>query len=503
MTEENNNVPELQNYLDAEKKARNSIQTAQHNARVAFDAALDATKDSPEDHYINIDKLKDESERAKFKENLEAIFKSIRDAIILLDRELKIVEFNESARRICGLPDINKARGTKFDLLHKYCEGECIDALVETKKTNLPAERNLLECFNIKMCRCLVSVITYPLLDSNEQFNGCVIVVRDETRLAVLESTLQERHQFHNIIGKNEELQKIFSLIEILSDTQTTVLITGENGTGKRLIAEALHYHSKVAGNAPFVVVSCSSLSDNLLESELFGHVKGAYTGAISDRVGRFQKAEGGTIFLDEIGDISSAMQLRLLRILEERVFERLGDSETIRANVRIVAATNQDLQKKVRDGKFREDLYHRLKVVELKIPALRDRREDIPLLVEYFIEKLNTKLNKSIKTISTEVKTIFIDYNWPGNVRQLYNTMEYAFITCDNTVITIDNLPSDFNNTKASDRTPVETDKIIDRQQIVQALEKTGWNKSKAARLLGIYRVTIYKMMKKFSIKE
>ena len=438
-----------------------------------------------------------------FKDNLEVIFKSIRDGIILVDRELKIVEFNESARRICGFPHIKRARGKKFEILHKYCEGECIEALMETKTTKRPAERDRFECFNIKMSRCLVSVTTYPLFDSNEQFNGCVIVVRDETRLAVLERTLQERHQFHNIIGKNKELQKIFSLIETLSDTQTTVLITGENGTGKRLVAEALHYHSKGAGNVPFVVVSCSSLSDSVLESELFGHVKGSFTGAISDRVGRFQMAEGGTVFLDEIGDISSTMQLRLLRVLEERVFERVGDSNTIKANVRVIAATNQDLRRKVSEGKFREDLYHRLKVVELKIPPLRERYEDIPLLVEHFIRKLNARFNKNIKSISTNVQIIFMQHKWPGNIRELYNTMEYAFITCDNNVITIDNLPSEFENMRARDRNRVETGKIIDRQQIVQALEKAGWNKSKAARLLGIHRVTIYKMMKKYYIKE
>lgn len=439
----------------------------------------------------------------KFKENLEAIFKSIRDGIVMVDRELKIVEFNESARRICGLPHINEARGKKFVILHKYCQGECIDALAETKKTELPAQRSRFECININETRCLVSVTTYPLFDSNEQFNGSVIVVRDETRLAVLESTLRERHQFRNIIGKNEELQKIFSLIEALSDTPTTVLITGENGTGKRLVAEALHYHSKTAENTPFVVVSCSSLSDNVLESELFGHVKGSFTGAISDRVGRFQKAEGGTVFLDEIGDISETMQLRLLRVLEERVFERVGDSDTIKANVRVIAATNQDLRRKVREGKFREDLYHRLKVAELKIPPLRERYEDIPLLVEHFIKKLNTRLSKNIKSISTNVQIIFMHHKWPGNVRELYNTMEYAFITCDNSVIEIENLPSDFENMRARDRRRVETDKIIDRKQIVQALEKAGWNKSKAARLLGIHRVTIYKMMKKHYIKE
>jgi PAS domain S-box-containing protein len=446
-----------------------------------------------------------ESELWEFKENLEAIFKSIRDGIILLDRELKIVEFNKSARRICGLPDINKARGKKFELLHKYCEGECLDAVTETKKTKLPAERNRFECFSIKMSRCLVSVTTYPLLDNKEQFNGCVIVVRDETQLAVLESSLQEHHQFRNILGNNHDIQKIISLIEILADTPTTVLITGESGTGKKLVAEALHYHGKGSEKKPFVVLSCSSLSDNVLESELFGHVKGSFTGAISDRVGRFQKAEGGTIFLDEIGDISGAMQLRLLRVLEEREFERVGDSKTIKVNVRVIAATNQDLRRMVRNGKFREDLYHRLKVMEITVPPLRERRGDIPLLVDFFIEKLNVRLNKHIKFVSADVQKIFMYHKWTGNIRELYNTMEYAFTTCDNTVITIDNLPSDFKNIRARDRRPrrIETGKTNDRQQIVQALEKAGWNKSKAARLLGIHRVTIYKMMKKYGIKE
>ncbi|MFV1975468.1 MAG: sigma 54-interacting transcriptional regulator, partial [Candidatus Scalindua sp.] len=359
-----------------------------------------------------------ESELWEYKENLEAIFKSIRDGIILLDSELEIVEFNESARRICGLPDINKARGKKFELLHINCEGECLGAIMETKNTKLPAERNRFECLSIKKSSCLVSVTTYPLFDNKKQFNGCVIVVRDETRLAALEGNLRERHQFHDIIGKNENLQKIFTLIDALSDTPTTVLITGENGTGKRLVAEALHYRSKGAENTPFVVVSCSSLSDSILESELFGHVKGSFTGAISDRVGRFQKAEGGTIFLDEIGDISNIMQLRLLRVLEERVFERVGDSNSIKANVRVIAATNQDLRRKVSEGKFREDLYHRLKVVELKIPPLRERYEDIPLLLEHFIQKLNKRLNKNIKSISANVQKIFMHHKWPGNIR-------------------------------------------------------------------------------------
>ncbi|MDR4497517.1 MAG: sigma 54-interacting transcriptional regulator [Candidatus Scalindua sp.] len=434
----------------------------------------------------------------EFKENLEAIFKNIKDGIILLDSEQRVVELNNSARRICGLPDINKARGEKFETLTKKCEGECLQALLETLNTKLPAERSRFECSS-----CLVSVATSPISDIQGKFKGCIIVVRDETRLAVLEANLRERQQLHNIIGKSDGLRKVFSLIEILSETPTTVLITGENGTGKGLAAEALHYHQKGSKKKPFVVVSCSSLSDSLLESELFGHVKGAFTGALSDRVGRFQMAEGGTLFLDEIGDITHMMQLRLLRVLEEKVFERLGDSTTLKADVRVIAATNQDLRRKVSQGKFREDLYHRLKVVEITMPPLRERSEDIPLLVEYFIKKLNMRLHKNIESLSTTVLKRFMDYQWPGNIRQLYNTMEYAFITCDTSVITIDNLPSDFKNMRVRDRRSEETDKRNDRNQIIKALEKSGWNKAKAARLLGVHRVTIYKMMKKYSIKE
>jgi transcriptional regulator with PAS, ATPase and Fis domain len=442
-------------------------------------------------------------ERMEYKNNLEAIFKTIRDGIILLDNELKIVEFNESARRICDFPDINQARGKEFELLHINCKGDCCEAVMETKKTMHPAEKNRFECFNSNKPKSLVSVSTYPLHGIKGKFNGCVVVVKDETKLAVLESCLQERQQFHNIIGKCKEMLTIYSMIETLSDTPTTVLLTGESGTGKRLVAEALHYHVKGSEKKPFVVVSCSSLSDNLLESELFGHVKGAFTGAVSDRAGRFQMAEGGTVFLDEIGDISVSMQLRLLRVLEERVIERVGDSNTIKVNVRVVTATNRDLRRQVRDGKFREDLYHRLKVVEIALPPLRHRLGDFPLLIDFFINKLNLRLNKHIKAVSKEVQKIFINYKWPGNVRELYNTMEYAFTICDNSIITKDDLPIDLTNIESHNRRRIVTGKTNERQRILQALEKTGWNKAKAARMLSIHRVTIHKKIKKYRIIE
>ncbi len=436
----------------------------------------------------------------EYKRNLVAIFK---DGIIMVDREQRILEFNDLAGRICGFPDINNARGKKFQSFIRGCNGSCLENLFETTKKNLLAERRRFECFSGDKSRSLVRVSAYPLFDNQEQFNGCVIVVRNETRAAVLEGDIHECKHFQGIIGKSGNMQKIFSMIETLSDSPTTVLITGESGTGKRLVAEALHYHGKGSENIPYVVISCSSLSDSILESELFGHVKGAFTGAVNDRIGRFEKAEGGTIFLDEIGDISDAMQLRLLRVLEEKVFERVGDSNTIKANVRVIAATNQNLRRKVNEGKFREDLYHRLKVVELTIPSLRDRREDIPLLVEHFVGQLNVKLNKQIKSICPNVLKIFMDYKWPGNIRELYHTMEYAFVTSNDNVITMRNLPYDFEITRVNNRRRGEARKINDRLQVLQALEKTDWNKAKAARLLDIHRATIYKMMKKHNITK
>lgn len=429
----------------------------------------------------------------EYKDNLDAIFKSIKDAIITVDKNLVILQYNKTAEEICGFPGNNEAKGKKYESFTNNCSATCLEALTETLKTKLPAENNRFEC-NRCGTRRVVSAITYPLFDNKNKFDGCVLILKDETRLANLESDINERHQLQNIIGKSDKMQKVYSFIEMLSNTQTTVLITGGNGTGKDLVAEALHYH-KEDSKKPFVVVNCTALSDNLLESELFGHVKGAFTGAVSDRVERFQKADGGTIFLDEIGDISNTMQLRLLRVLQNMEFERVGDSTPIKVNVRVIAATNQDLRKKVKLGNFREDLYYRLKVAVLGIPPLRDRREDIPLLVDYFKEKLNKTLNKNIKGLSADVQKIFMNYKWPGNIRELQHTLEYAFVLCNDSIITTDNIPSDFEGIIIDE---LQLKRKSDRDEIVQALEKSGWNKAKAARLLGIHQTTIYEMIKK-----
>ena len=243
--------------------------------------------------------------------------------------------------------------------------------------------------------------------------------------------------------------------------------------------------------------MNCSALSENLLESELFGHVKGAFTGAVSDKVGRFQKADGGTIFLDEIGEMSSRMQLRLLRVLQEMEFERVGDSTTIKVDVRVVAATNKDLFEQVRLGQFREDLYYRLKVVELTLPPLRKRREDIPLLVDYFLKKFNEKLNKKITGISVDVQKTFMEHSWPGNIRELGHALEHAFILCHQDTIILDHLPPELR------AVGLRWNKDDYYQALRQALEKTYWNKTEAARLLGISRQTFYRKMREYNIAE
>ncbi|MGR3317669.1 MAG: sigma-54 dependent transcriptional regulator [Candidatus Anammoxibacter sp.] len=439
-------------------------------------------------------------ENVKYQANLEAIFRSVNDAIITVDSELFVLEINEAARKLCGFS--RDVKGKPANSLLKACSERCYDALIETIKKKKPMEIYRIEWNSHDRTRLIVNLATYPLLDSQKRTYGCVIVVKDETRLTELECMLQKRQKFHNIIGKSDKMQRVYSFIDNLADTQTTVLITGESGTGKELVAAALHKHKKMS-NKPLVKVNCAALSDDLLESELFGHVKGAFTGAVNDRIGRFQKADGGTIFLDEIGDISNKMQLRLLRVLQEMEFERVGDSTPIKVDVRVIAATNQDLKKKIRLGRFREDLYHRLAVVELNLPLLRDIREDIPLLIDHFIKKFNEKFNKNILGISDDVQRIFMDYTWPGNVRELEHKLEHAFIFCYNPIITVGDLPVSFEGINRTKGYPLGEKRADDPKDVILALKNAGWNKAKAARQLGVTRRTLYLKIKKFNIQE
>jgi DNA-binding NtrC family response regulator len=438
-------------------------------------------------------------EKERYRQNLEAIFKSVKDAIITVDKNLSVIAFNNSAQDICNLSSNNIGKPFRCSI----CNGTCHNIIAETLRKKDAVEFYRFECKLEGKGDRFITANTYPLIDDAGVFSGVVLILKDETRLVKLERDLKESQQFYNIIGKSETMQKIYSLIESLKDVASTVLITGESGTGKELIAEAIHYMG-MRGCKPLVKVNCSALTEELLESELFGHVKGAFTGAIRDKEGRFKKADGGTIFLDEIGDISPKIQLKLLRVIQEKVFERVGDSTPINADVRIIAATNKDIKEKIRRGEFREDLYYRLKVVEIKLPSLRERREDIPLLINHFLDKLNKKLNKNIKNISADVNKIFLKYSWPGNIRELENSMEHAFILCQQDIITAEHLPSELRdaiNKKPSDYIKECIENEYDA--IVKALDKSAWNKAKAARLLGMSRRTIYRKIEELKIDK
>jgi two-component system, NtrC family, response regulator HydG len=439
-------------------------------------------------------------EKEKYRTNLEAIFRSVKDAIITIDQDSLVVEVNEAAGTMCGIS--REDIGKPFNSLGEMGKGRFQEIVEQAIRSGEPVEANRIVCQFENRPLLVISVRTYPLLSLQGQHSGLVMVLRDETHVEGLERERKEHRQFHRIIGNSGPMQKVYSLIKALAAVQTTVLITGESGTGKELVAEALHLASD-RSHKSLVKVNCSALPESLLESELFGHVKGAFTGAIRDHIGRFHRADHGTIFFDEIGDISPKVQLKLLRVLEEREFERVGSSTPTRVDVRVIAATNRDLMEKVSLREMREDLYYRLKVVEIRLPPLRDRREDIPLLVEHFREGFNLKFKKNIEAISADVLKVFLKHPWPGNVRELDHTMEHAFVLCNQDIITFEHLPPDFMSHPKGARHSADETRQADTRAILKALESTDWNKAKAARLLGIDRVTLYRKIKRYSLTQ
>lgn len=360
--------------------------------------------------------------------------------------------------------------------------------------------------------------ISGSVLNTDEGGRSIIEVVRDITERKKLESQLieseqrrivelKERYRFGNIIGKSPKMQEIYELIQVVAQTTTTVLLLGESGTGKELIARAIHYNSP-QHNKPFVEVCCSVLSENLLESELFGHVKGAFTGAIRDKIGRFEMANNGSVFLDEVGDISLGSQVKLLRVIQEREFIPVGGEKIRKVNVRIIAATNKDLKLAVETKEFREDLYYRLNVVPIYIPPLRERAEDIPLLTNHFMEKFRGKTGKPIESITSSSMNVLMAYAWPGNIRELENAMEHAFVKCDGTVIQPEALPLDIRQAKGQ-----EFKKSFDQRDLnigdlkkeilLKVLNETNWNPNESARKLNISRATFYRWLKKYNIKR
>lgn len=442
-------------------------------------------------------KLADEKDRCHT--NIEAIFRSVKDGIVTVDEKMQLVDVNSSAIQLCGFKEDN-FYGRSITTVVDQCSGACLEVMRDLLATKTELEVRHIECHRKDLQQQLVSVSASPLIDHLGNFSGCVMVLRDETRLCNLEKNINEIKAFDRMIGVGSQIAKVKQLIKALADVQTTVLITGESGTGKELTVEALHSAGSRSGG-PLVKVNCGALADSILESELFGHVQGAFTGAVKNRTGRFHLADRGTIFLDEIGDISPKMQLQLLRVIETMSFERVGSSHSEKVDVRVVAATNRDLAKKVAAGEFRQDLYYRLKVVELSLPPLRERRYDIPLLLRHFTEKFNRKFNKNIRAVTSEVEKLFQLYPWPGNVRELENSLEYAFILCDQHVISVSHLPAELQNHSRDGSGPPGEARDLVAEDIERALKKTDGNKAKAARLLSMSRRTFYRKMTKYHI--
>lgn len=438
------------------------------------------------------------------KNKLQAILNSIADGVFTINKEWKITSFNNSAEKITGIKEKHAIGKKCFEIFRSdICQKEC--PLQKTLRDGKTISNFELEIRTKNRGRIPISISTALLRDEKGNIIGGVETFRDLSEIKELKEEIKGRYSFQNIIGKNERMQEIFNLIERIKDLDSTVLITGETGTGKELVAKAIHYNSP-RKDKPWIIVNCGALPDTLLESELFGHTKGAFTDAKFDRIGRFEMAHQGTIFLDEIGEASQNVQLKLLRVIETGEFEPVGTSRTKKVDVRIISATNKNLKELIKEGKFREDLYYRLNVISINLPPLRERANDIPLLVEHFVNKFNEKFKKKIKKVSDEVMDLILDYPWPGNVRELENAIEHSFTHCRGTTILLEHLPEDIKNYEITDFEKILKSKDpfeeAEREIILNSLKKNDFNIEKTAKNLRIDRITLYRKIKKLDIE-
>ena len=440
-----------------------------------------------------------QAESQRYFSHLEAIFRSVTEGIVAVDTGLRVAQANQAAEAICGF-DAKEAQGMNWGELDCDCTQACRKVLNLALEGRVPVKRQRLTCWQDGNRQQLVIANATPLQDQSGRHLGAVLVLRDISRLAQLERELEERRGFHRLVGASPAMQRVYQLLEDLADTDATAVITGESGTGKELVSEALHF-SGPRREKPLVKVNCSALAESLLESELFGHVRGAFTGAVKDKTGRFELAHGGSLMLDEVGDISPRIQLKLLRVLQEKEFERVGEARTRQVDVRIIACTNQDLKAKVAEGLFREDLYYRLKVVEVNLPPLRERRGDIPLLTEHFLAKFRFKYNKNIQELSPEFMELLLNHNWPGNVRELEHALEHAFVICRGQTLEPEHLPPELRLSGQAQTLGKLARAKLEGNELREALERCRWNKARAARELGISRQTLYRRMKRHKV--
>ncbi len=463
-------------------------------------------------------------EKERYRRNLEATFRSIPDAIISVDSQCRVIATNSAASPFLVL-ERAKVRGKAMEDLVADSGNPCLTVVKQVLTSGKPVRGYEAKLDLPSLGERMVELNCTPLIDPDKEHSGAVLVIRDVSRIVDLEKRLHERHGFRGIIGRSSRMQDMYKLLEQLSSLESTVLILGESGTGKELVAEALHYGGPRA-SASMIKVNCSALSESLLESELFGHVRGAFTGAVRDKVGRIQAAQGGSLFLDEIGDISPLIQLKLLRFLEQKEYERVGESKTHSADVRIIAATNVDLMQAVKQGTFREDLYYRLNVMPVALPPLRERQADIPLLADHFLEVFSRQFKKTFSKVSDEVMDIFMSYGWPGNVRELRHILEHACILCPGGAIELRHMRRDLveqmrmsayptaANLPFAERDegmiamreqsiPINHNRKVGREVVLEVLNQCGGNKARAARELGIHRATLYRKLKRWGLEE
>ncbi len=433
-------------------------------------------------------------------ESTGAVLDCITEGVFTVDGQWRLTSMNRAAERITGIPRSEAVGRPCFEVFRAdICESGC--ALRQTLETGKPVVERVVSIMTAKGRRVPISVNTALLKDGKGRVRGGVESFRDLSEIERLREEVRRQHSVGDMVSRSSKMQEIFAVLPRIAESGSTVLIQGESGTGKELLARAIHQLSP-RNKGPLVIVNCGALPDTLLESELFGYVKGAFTDAKRNKPGRFALARGGTIFLDEIGDVSAALQVKLLRVLQEREFEPLGATRPVKADVRVIAASNQDVRKLVAEGRLREDLHYRLNVVNLALPPLRERREDIALLTELFVDRFNRARGKQIAGVSQEALAVLARHCWPGNVRELQNAIEHAFIMCRSGSIEPEHLPEELRGGDADAvRKRQQTLAESEARLIREALVRNRYERRATARELGIDRTTLYRKIRRYGI--
>lgn len=432
----------------------------------------------------------------------EIILDSITDGVFTVSLDWHIMSFNKAAEAITGIPREAAIGQLCYEVFRaNVCESGCV--MHQTIKTGEAIRNMPIYIIRGDKKRIPVRVSTTLLRNPAGEIIGGVETFSDLSVVHRLRKELQKQHSFGDIVSKNKKMLKLFSLLPHVARSSSTVLIEGASGTGKELFARAIHNNS-ARKNGPFIAVNCGALPDTLCESELFGYKAGAFTDAKKDKLGRFALAEDGTIFLDEIGDISQAAQVRLLRVLEQKVFEPLGSTRPVKTNARVITATHRNMAERVEQGRFRDDLFYRINVLKLSLPPLSERKEDISLLTDHFVECFGQLSGKQIVGVSREAMAALMLHDWPGNVRELENAIEHAFVLCQDELIHLRHLPSHLVPQDRSMLVPSGlTLREIEKRSIYEALERHGWKKVKTARELGIDKNTLRRKIKRLEIVQ